>query len=163
MLLSSVASVAAAALLAAPAAAIKFGDGGVGGLVSTPTRNISNEDPPPGKALYTNAVSNCIEPRAILIDSFDIAYWRANHSATFSFSLASIETDLSVRARLYFNAYGIEIFNKEINICDYVQGVLCPLPQVNVTGTLAARCELRFRISPSGSAWPTQSRNAVQC
>lgn len=137
MHLPSAASVAAAVLLAAPAAAIKFGDGGEGGLTSTPVRNLTDTTPPPGKALYTNAVSYCIEPKAILIDAFDIAYWRANHSATFSFSIASIETDLSVRAKLYLNAYGMEVFNKEINICDYVQGVLCPLPQVNVTGTSA--------------------------
>lgn len=141
-LLSSAAAAAAVPLLllAAPAAAISFGDGGVGGLTSsTPTRNLTSEDPPPGEALYTNAVSYCVEPKAVLIDAFDIAYWRANHSATFSFSVASIEDDLNVRAKLYLNAYGMEVFNKEIDICQYVKGVLCPLPRVNVTGAYHRR------------------------
>ncbi|GMK56368.1 hypothetical protein CspeluHIS016_0302080 [Cutaneotrichosporon spelunceum] len=88
----------------------------------------------PGEALYTNAVTYCAEAKAVLVDEFDIAYWRANNSVTFAFSFASIQSNLNVSASLYLNAYGMTIFNQEINLCDLLVGVLCPLPQVNFTG-----------------------------
>lgn len=88
----------------------------------------------PGEALYTNAVTYCAEAKAVLVDEFDIAYWKANNSVTFSFSFASIESNLNVSASLFLNAYGITMFNQTINICELVAGLLCPLPQVNFTG-----------------------------
>ncbi|CAK9783002.1 TRP-domain-containing protein [Cutaneotrichosporon oleaginosum] len=88
----------------------------------------------PGEALYTNAVTYCAEAKAVLVDEFDIAYWKANNSVTFAFSFASIEPNLNVSASLYLNAYGMAIFDQEINLCELVSGVLCPLPQVNFTG-----------------------------
>jgi hypothetical protein len=88
----------------------------------------------PGEALFTNAVTYCAEAKAVLVDEFDIAYWRANNSVTFAFSFASIEPDLNVSASLYLNAYGMAIFDQEINLCELVSGVLCPLPQINFTG-----------------------------
>lgn len=88
----------------------------------------------PGEALYTNAVMYCAEAKAVLVDEFDIAYWKANNSVTFAFSFASIEPNLNVSASLYLNAYGMAIFDQEINLCDLVSGLLCPLPQINFTG-----------------------------
>ncbi|BEI81044.1 hypothetical protein CcaverHIS002_0202040 [Cutaneotrichosporon cavernicola] len=88
----------------------------------------------PGEALYTNAVTYCAEAKAVLVDQFAIAYWRANNSVTFAFSFASIQSNLNVSASLYLNAYGMAIFDQEINLCELVSGVLCPLPQVNFTG-----------------------------
>ena len=84
--------------------------------------------------LYTNSVSYCAEARAVLVDQFDFAYHKANSSITFSFSLASVEDDLNVSANLYINAYGRQVINETLNLCDYLQGVICPLPQVNFTG-----------------------------
>lgn len=90
--------------------------------------------PDPGTALYTNAVTYCAEAKAVLIDQFDIAYWKQNNSVTFSFSFASVQENLNVSANLYLNDYGNQLFNETIDICSILSGVLCPLPQVNFTG-----------------------------
>ena len=42
--------------------------------------------------------------------------------------------DLNVAVNLYANAYGRQIVNLTINLCDLLQGVLCPLPAINFTG-----------------------------
>lgn len=84
--------------------------------------------------LYTNSVSYCAEARGVLVDAFEIAYHQANESITFSFSLAPVQGDLNVSANLYVNAYGRDLINETLNICDFLQGVICPLPQVNLTG-----------------------------
>ncbi|WWD03639.1 hypothetical protein V865_001694 [Kwoniella europaea PYCC6329] len=87
-----------------------------------------------GDTLYTNSVTYCAEAKAVLVDQFDIAYHKSNGSITFSFSLASVESNLNVSANLYVNVYGIEPVNQTLDLCSYFQGVVCPLPQVNFTG-----------------------------
>lgn len=106
------------------------------------------DGPKPGEALYTNAVTYCAEAKAVLVDQFDIAYWKANNSVTFSFSFASIEPNLNVSASLFLNAYGITMFNETISICELVAGVLCPLPQVNFTGERNLRQLGTFALEP---------------
>lgn len=84
--------------------------------------------------LYTNSVTYCAEARAVVVEAFDIAYHQHNQSLTFSFSLASVEDDLNVAANIYVNAYGRQIINETLDLCSFLQGVICPLPQVNFTG-----------------------------
>ena len=84
--------------------------------------------------LFTDAVTYCAEAKAVVVDEFDIAYHQSNGSVTFTFSLASVESNLNVSANLYINAYGMEIINQTLNLCDLLEGVICPLPQVNFTG-----------------------------
>ena len=84
--------------------------------------------------LYTNAVTYCAEAKAVIVDEFGIAYHQSNNSLTFSFSLASVESNLNVSANIYLNAYGIDVINQTIDICSYFEGVICPLPEVNFTG-----------------------------
>ncbi|AFR97014.1 integral membrane protein [Cryptococcus neoformans C23] len=84
--------------------------------------------------LYTDAVTYCAEAKAVIVDEFDITYHRSNGSVTFSFSLASVEPNLNTSVNLYINAYGIQIINQTLELCDLLQGVICPLPQVNFTG-----------------------------
>lgn len=55
-------------------------------------------------------------------------------SITFAISAAATDPDLNVAARIYANAYGRDIVNTTIYLCDYLQGVLCPLPMINFTG-----------------------------
>lgn len=116
--------------------AFSLGDGPVPDAldIHPPHEPRADGTPYPGTALYTNAVTYCTEAKAVLIDQFDIAYWGYNNSVTFSFSFASVEPNLNTSASLYLNAYGIEIFNKTVNLCDLAAGILCPLPQVNFTG-----------------------------
>ena len=86
------------------------------------------------KTLFTNSVSYCSDARAVVVDAFDITYHTSNESISFSFSFASVEDNLNVAANIYVNAYGMEILNTTLNLCDYLAGVICPLPQVNFTG-----------------------------
>lgn len=84
--------------------------------------------------LYTDAVTYCAEAKAVIVDEFDITYHRSNGSVTFSFSLASVESNLNTSINLYINAYGIQIINQTLELCSLLEGVICPLPQVNFTG-----------------------------
>lgn len=85
--------------------------------------------------LYTDAVTYCAEAKAVIVDEFDITYHRSNGSVTFSFSLASVEPNLNTSINLYINAYGIQIINQTLELCSLLEGVICPLPQANFTGT----------------------------
>ena len=84
--------------------------------------------------LYTETVTYCAEAKAVIVDEFDIAYHQSNSSVVFSFSLASVESNLNVSANIYLNAYGKQVINDTIDLCSYFEGVICPLPQVNFTG-----------------------------
>ncbi|WVR07678.1 hypothetical protein IAU60_004720 [Kwoniella sp. DSM 27419] len=106
-----------------------------------------------GNTLYTNTVSYCSEARAVIVDEFDIAYHRSNGSATFSFSLASVEPNLNVSINLYLNVYGIEAVNQTFNLCSYFSGVICPLPQVNFTGYGTYPIPTKYTSMIPGIAW----------
>ncbi|KAK4684763.1 hypothetical protein P7C73_g5403, partial [Tremellales sp. Uapishka_1] len=88
----------------------------------------------PGTTLYTDAVTYCAEAKAVVVDEFDLQYHRANESITFSFSLASVESNLNTSLNVYLNIYGIQAVNTTVDLCSILTGVLCPLPQVNFTG-----------------------------
>ncbi|OCF38950.1 integral membrane protein [Kwoniella heveanensis CBS 569] len=115
-----------------------------------PSASAANEA---GASLYTNSVSYCAEAKAVIVDTFDIAYHRHNQSATFSFSLASVESNLNVSASLYLNVYGIEAVNQTINLCDFFSGVICPLPQVNFTGYGTYPIPTKYTSQIPGIAW----------
>lgn len=94
-----------------------------------------------GTRLYTDYVAYCSEAKAVLVNQFDIAYFKANHSVVFQISAASVEPNLNISANIYAVAYGMQLLNYTINLCDYLEGVLCPLPQINFTGkSLSMRC-----------------------
>lgn len=84
--------------------------------------------------LYSDTVSYCSTSRAVIIDSFDISYWRSNQSVTFDFSLASVRSNLNASVNLYVNVYGRQAVDTTINLCGLLDGLLCPLPQINYTG-----------------------------
>jgi hypothetical protein len=87
-----------------------------------------------GTRLYTDYVAYCSEAKAVLVNQFDISYFKANHSVVFQISAASVEPNLNISANIYAVAYGMQLLNYTINLCDYLEGVLCPLPQINFTG-----------------------------
>ncbi len=45
-----------------------------------------------------------------------------------------MQPNLDLSANVYANAYGMDLINTTIDLCSYLQGVLCPLPQINFTG-----------------------------
>lgn len=87
-----------------------------------------------GTRLYTEYVAYCSEAKAVIVNQFDIAYFKANHSVVFQISAASVEPNLNISANILAVAYGKNLLNYTINLCDYLEGVLCPLPQINFTG-----------------------------
>lgn len=84
--------------------------------------------------LYANEATYCSNSTAIEVDGFNLTYFKANQSLAFEFSLTPIATDLNVEINLYVNAYGMDLINETVNICDLFSGIICPLPQFNFTG-----------------------------
>ncbi|WVO14248.1 hypothetical protein L204_101880 [Cryptococcus depauperatus] len=98
-------------------------------LITTPVSAGKDDN-----TLFTDAVTYCAEAKAVIVDEFDVTYHRSNNSVTFVFSLASVESNLNVSANLYINAFGIQVLNQTLQLCELLEGVICPLPQVNFTG-----------------------------
>lgn len=46
--------------------------------------------------------------------------------------------DLNPEAVISLDIYGIHPTNWTINVCSYLDGLLCPLPQINFTGASEA-------------------------
>ncbi|WRT70226.1 uncharacterized protein IL334_007221 [Kwoniella shivajii] len=113
-----------------------------------------------GDTLYTNSVTYCAEARAVLVDQFDIAYHKSNKSVTFSFSLASVESNLNVSANLYVNVYGIQAVNQTLDLCSFFSGVICPLPQVNFTGYGTYPIPTKYTDQIPGIAWSVPNLEA---
>jgi len=86
--------------------------------------------------LYAEPASYCSESRAIEVDAFNLTYFKTNNSIAFEVSVRPNQADLNVEVNLYVAAYGIQIANETVNLCDFLSGVLCPLPQINFTGEL---------------------------
>ena len=84
--------------------------------------------------LYAEPASYCSENRAIEVDAFNLTYFKTNNSIAFEVSVRPNQADLNVEVNLYVAAYGIQIANETVNLCDFLSGVLCPLPQINFTG-----------------------------
>lgn len=87
-----------------------------------------------GSSLYTESVTYCSDAKAVLVNQFDIEYFVANQSVVFALSAASVEDNLNISANIFVNAYGMDLLNLTINLCDYLEGILCPLPTINFTG-----------------------------
>ncbi|KZT72050.1 TRP-domain-containing protein [Daedalea quercina L-15889] len=86
------------------------------------------------RTLFTSSVSYCSDPQEILVEQFDIAYFPNNNSVSFNVTAASVLADLNVTAQLYLNVYGMHPINTTINLCNLLDGILCPLPQYNFSG-----------------------------
>lgn len=99
----------------------------------------------------TSSVTYCAPPESLLVQQFDITYFNANRSVSFNISAASVvcrvffpllqhklsllqEQDVKVTASLLLNVYGIKPVNLTINLCDILDGALCPLPTYNFVG-----------------------------
>lgn len=84
--------------------------------------------------LYSDEAFYCLNSTSIQVDGFGLTYHKSNGSLDFQFSLTPIATDLNVDVNLYVTAYGLEVLNQTLNICDLFSGVICPLPNFNFTG-----------------------------
>ncbi|KAF5351731.1 hypothetical protein D9756_007670 [Leucocoprinus leucothites] len=74
------------------------------------------------------------EPKTILIQQFDIAFFPANQSVSFNISAASVTPGVNVTANLFLNVYGMNPVNFTLDLCSVLGGALCPLPTYNFIG-----------------------------
>jgi hypothetical protein len=100
----------------------------------------------------TSSVTYCEPPETLLIQQLDVVYFASNQSVFFNISAASVvgvglfsffvcwsdahdqESNVNVTANLFLNVYGLHPVNYTINLCDILNGALCPLPMYNFTG-----------------------------
>ncbi|KAH8116648.1 TRP-domain-containing protein [Phellopilus nigrolimitatus] len=99
------------------------------GLALVPFVNARDE------VLFTSSVSYCAPPELVLVEKFDIVYFAANQSIFFNVSAASVEANVNVTANLAVNVYGMQPLNITLDLCNILNGVLCPLPTYNFVGT----------------------------
>ncbi|KAI0312573.1 hypothetical protein OF83DRAFT_1066962 [Amylostereum chailletii] len=97
--------------------------------------------------LFTSSVSYCAPPENILVQQFDVAYFPSNNSVVFNISAASVQSNVNVSANLYLNVYGIQPVNLTIDICNLLDGALCPLPIYDFVGSESLALPDGFDIS----------------
>lgn len=78
--------------------------------------------------LFTSSVSYCAPPENLLVEHFDVAYFPSNNSLVFNVSAASVQANVNVSANLFLNVYGMHPINVTLDICQFFNGGLCPLP-----------------------------------
>ncbi|KAJ7096428.1 hypothetical protein C8R44DRAFT_813013 [Mycena epipterygia] len=85
--------------------------------------------------LFTSSVTYCEPPETLLIQQFDVKYFAQNQSIFFDISAESVKSNANVSANILVNVYGLILVNTTIDLCNILAGALCPLPQVNFTGS----------------------------
>ncbi|CAA7261772.1 unnamed protein product [Cyclocybe aegerita] len=86
------------------------------------------------ESLFTSSVTYCNPPETLLIQRFEIAYFPSNTSVSFNVSAASVQPNVNVTANLFLNVYGMNPVNVTLDLCNILNGALCPLPMYNFTG-----------------------------
>lgn len=84
--------------------------------------------------LYTSSVAYCSPPIAILVTDLSLHFYPENSTLEFDLSAASIQDNLNVSIALSVNAYGLGLFNVNIDLCSLAGGILCPLPKYQFSG-----------------------------
>ncbi|KAK0553170.1 hypothetical protein OC845_001305 [Tilletia horrida] len=84
--------------------------------------------------LYTSSVAYCSPPEVILVSAFDLRFFRENRTLEFDIAAASVNNNVSAIANVSVNAYGLGIFNVNLDLCTIANGVLCPIPTYNFNG-----------------------------
>ena len=76
----------------------------------------------------------CSAPIAILVTDLNLQFYPGNNTLEFSLQAESTQDDLNVSISLNVNAYGLGLFNVDIDLCDIAGGILCPLPRYEFSG-----------------------------
>ena len=83
--------------------------------------------------MYTSTAAYCAQPGALLVEGFSLRFYRANNTMDFELSAAAVAKNTSASANLHVYAYGLDVYELDLNLCD-ISETLCPLPQYNFTG-----------------------------
>ncbi|CEH16400.1 hypothetical protein CBOM_06251 [Ceraceosorus bombacis] len=86
------------------------------------------------RELYTSSVAYCSDPIAILVTDLQLSFFPDNRTLEFNIAAASTQDDLNVSIALTVNAYGLGVFNANLNLCDLGGSFLCPLPRYQFSG-----------------------------
>lgn len=97
-------------------------------LLALPTSALSA-----ATTLTTTQTQYCSAPDDIFVNAFSATYHRANQSIVFYLSLDTTQSNADVTARASVDAYGMQLINQEIDLCQILSGVLCPLPSLNLS------------------------------
>lgn len=82
----------------------------------------------------TSSVAYCSAPFAILVSDLRLHFFPDNQTLEFDLTAASVQDNLNVSLAININAYDLGIINADINLCDLLGGILCPLPQYEFSG-----------------------------
>ncbi|KAH7103857.1 TRP-domain-containing protein [Auriculariales sp. MPI-PUGE-AT-0066] len=85
--------------------------------------------------LFTDSVTYCAPPSAILVQNFEIQYTRKNQSVGFNIDAASVKENLNVTANIMLNVYGMNSLNLTFDFCSIAPRIGCPLPTFNFNGS----------------------------
>jgi hypothetical protein len=96
--------------------------------------------------IYSDVATYCSPPSSIFINDFSVTYHRPNNSLVFYVSLDSRQAGVNVDANIIVNAYGMDLINRTLDICSLIGGVLCPLPQLNISGTSVRQAWLTISV-----------------
>ena len=83
--------------------------------------------------LTTTQSQYCSPPNDIFVNAFSATYHKANSSIVFYLSLDTTQSSAEVTARATVDAYGMQLIDQEIDLCQLLGGVLCPLPSLNLS------------------------------
>ncbi|KAF8813930.1 TRP-domain-containing protein [Phlegmacium glaucopus] len=86
------------------------------------------------ESLFASSVTYCNPPETLLVQRFEIAYFPHNTSVVFNLSISSVQANVNVSANLFLNVYGMNPVNVTLDLCNLLNGALCPLPMYNFTG-----------------------------
>ncbi|KAH8929925.1 hypothetical protein BT69DRAFT_1292136 [Atractiella rhizophila] len=84
--------------------------------------------------LYASSVSYCSPPNAILVEQFQLKFYRNNNSIAFNIHAQSVLPNLYPTIAVSLVAYGKSVLNQTYDICSLFGGVICPLPQYDFHG-----------------------------
>lgn len=88
-------------------------------------------------SLFTSSLTYCAVPDVLMVQEFEFEFFKNNASLFFALSATNLASNLNASANIIVNTYGMTPLNYTFNLCDVLQGQLCPLPQYNVTGSLS--------------------------
>lgn len=66
--------------------------------------------------------------------ALDLKFFPGNNTLQFDLAAASIDPDLNATIALSVNAYGLGLFNVQLDLCQIGGGLLCPLPTYEFNG-----------------------------
>ncbi|TFK25233.1 TRP-domain-containing protein [Coprinopsis marcescibilis] len=85
-------------------------------------------------SLLTSSVTYCNPPETLLVQRFEVEFFPRTQTVAFNLSVASVQPNVNVSANLFLNVYGLQPINVTLDLCNILDGQLCPLPMSNFTG-----------------------------